>query len=53
MQSGGSPQKGKKWFPSSKKYEPGSSIRIPETDADFLPSRIRNRITVFHKATFR
>jgi hypothetical protein len=30
----------KKWFLSSKKYDPGCSSRIPDPDADFLPSRI-------------
>jgi hypothetical protein len=34
------PKKGKKWFLSSKKYDPGCSSRIPDPDADFLPSRI-------------
>ncbi len=34
------PQKAKKWFLSSKKYDPGCSSRIPDPDADFLPSRI-------------
>ncbi len=35
------PQKSKKkWFLSSKKYDPGCSSRIPDPDADFLPSRI-------------
>jgi hypothetical protein len=32
--------KAKKWFLSSKKYDPGCSSRIPDPDADFLPSRI-------------
>ncbi len=35
------PKKGKKWFLSSKKYDPGCSSRIPDPDADFLPSRIQ------------
>jgi hypothetical protein len=35
------PQKAKKWFLSSKKYDPGCSSRIPDPDADFLPSRIQ------------
>jgi hypothetical protein len=34
------PKKAKKWFLSSKKYNPGCSSRIPDPDADFLPSRI-------------
>jgi hypothetical protein len=34
------PKKAKKWFPSSKKYDPGCSSRIPDPDTDFLPSRI-------------
>ncbi len=34
------PPKAKKWFLSSKKYDPGCSSRIPDPDADFLPSRI-------------
>jgi hypothetical protein len=34
------PQKSKKGFLSSKKYDPGCSSRIPDPDADFLPSRI-------------
>jgi hypothetical protein len=34
------PKKGKKWFLSSKKYDPGCSSRIPDPDANFLPSRI-------------
>ena len=34
-------QKVKKWFLSSKKYDPGCSFRIPDPDADFLPSRIQ------------
>jgi hypothetical protein len=34
------PKKAKKWFLSSKKYDPGYSSRIPDPDADFLPSRI-------------
>ncbi len=35
------PQKStRKWFLSSKKYDPGCSSRIPDPDADFLPSRI-------------
>ncbi len=33
-------KKQKKWFLSSKKYDPGCSSRIPDPDADFLPSRI-------------
>jgi hypothetical protein len=36
------PQKLKKWFPSSGKYDPGCSSRIPDPDADFLPIQIRN-----------
>ncbi len=52
------PKKPKKWFLSSRKYDPGCSSRIPDPDADFLPisdpgskdhkgtgSRIRIRIT--------
>jgi hypothetical protein len=35
------PKKQKKWFLSSKKYVPGCSSRIPDPDADFLPSRIQ------------
>jgi hypothetical protein len=35
-----SQKKAKKWFPSSKKYDPSCSSRIPDPDADFLPSRI-------------
>jgi hypothetical protein len=35
------PKKAKKWFLSSKKYDPGCSFRIPDPDADFLPSRIQ------------
>ncbi len=31
------PKKPKKWFLSSRKYDPGCSSRIPDTDADFLP----------------
>jgi hypothetical protein len=31
------PKKTKKWFLSSRKYDPGSSSRIPDPDADFLP----------------
>jgi hypothetical protein len=31
------PKKNKKWFLSSRKYDPGCSSRIPDTDADFLP----------------
>jgi hypothetical protein len=27
----------KKWFLSSRKYDPGCSSRIPDPDADFLP----------------
>jgi hypothetical protein len=34
------PKKSKKWFLNSKKYDPGCSSRIPDPDADFLPSRI-------------
>jgi hypothetical protein len=34
------PKKAKKWFISSKKYDPSCSSRIPDPDADFLPSRI-------------
>ena len=34
------PKKAKKWFLSSKKYDPGCSSRIQDPDADFLPSRI-------------
>jgi hypothetical protein len=34
------PKKANKWFLSSKKYDPGYSSRIPDPDADFLPSRI-------------
>ncbi len=34
------PKKAKKWFLISKKYYPGCSSRIPDPDADFLPSRI-------------
>jgi hypothetical protein len=34
------PKKAKKWFLSSKKYDPGCSSRIPDPDADFRPSRI-------------
>jgi hypothetical protein len=34
------PKKAKKWFLSSKKYDPGCSFRISDPDADFLPSRI-------------
>ncbi len=30
----------KKWFLSSRKYDPGCSSRIPDPDADFYPSRI-------------
>jgi hypothetical protein len=33
-------KKAKKWFLSSKKYDPGCSSRIPDPDADFLPSQI-------------
>jgi hypothetical protein len=33
-------KKAKKWFLSSNKYDPGCSSRIPDPDADFLPSRI-------------
>jgi hypothetical protein len=35
------PKKAKKWFLSSKKYDPGCSSRIPDPDADFIPSRIQ------------
>ncbi len=31
------PKKTKKWFLTSKKYDPGCSSRIPDPDADFLP----------------
>jgi hypothetical protein len=31
------PQKTKKWFLSSRKYDPGCSSLIPDPDADFLP----------------
>jgi len=31
------PKKQKKWFLSSRKYDPGCSSRIPDPDADFLP----------------
>jgi len=31
------PQKTKKWYLSSRKYDPGCSSRIPDPDADFLP----------------
>jgi len=31
------PKKPKKWFLSSRKYDPGCSSRIPDPDADFLP----------------
>ncbi len=31
------PKKTKKWFLSSRKYDPGCSSRIPGPDADFLP----------------
>jgi hypothetical protein len=34
------PKKAKKWFLSSKKYDPGCSSRIPDPDADFLAYRI-------------
>jgi hypothetical protein len=34
------PKKAKKWFLSSKKYDPGCSSRIPDQDAVFLPSWI-------------
>jgi hypothetical protein len=30
----------KKWFLSSRKYDPGCSSRIPDPDVDFYPSRI-------------
>jgi hypothetical protein len=33
-------KKAKKWFLSTKKYDPGCSSRIPDSNADFLPSRI-------------
>ena len=33
-------KKQKKWFISSKKYDPGCSSRIPSPEADFYPSRI-------------
>jgi hypothetical protein len=55
------PQKNKKWFLSSRKYDPGCLSRIPDPDADFLPipdprsrgqkgtgSRIRIRNTEFY-----
>jgi hypothetical protein len=35
------PKKSKKMVLSSKKYDPGCSSRIPDPDADFLPSRIQ------------
>jgi hypothetical protein len=35
------PKKNKKWFLSSKKYDPGCSSRIPDPDVDFLLSRIQ------------
>jgi hypothetical protein len=35
------PKKANKWFLSTKKYDPGCSSRIPDPDADFLPSRIQ------------
>jgi hypothetical protein len=31
------PKKTKKWFLSSRKYDPGCSFRIPDPYADFLP----------------
>ncbi len=31
------PKKPKKWFLSSRKYDPGCSSRTPDPDADFLP----------------
>jgi hypothetical protein len=31
------PKKPKKWFLSSRKYDPGCSSWIPDPDADFLP----------------
>ncbi len=31
------PKKTKKWFLSSRKYDPSCSSRIPDPDADFLP----------------
>jgi hypothetical protein len=31
------PKKPKKWFLSSRKYDPSCSSRIPDPDADFLP----------------
>jgi hypothetical protein len=34
------PKKANKWFLSSRKYDPGCSSRIPDPDADFIPSRI-------------
>ncbi len=34
------PKKTKKWFLSSRKYDPGCLSRIPDPDADFYPSRI-------------
>jgi hypothetical protein len=34
------PTKAKKWFLSSKKYDPGCSSQIPDPEADLLPSRI-------------
>jgi hypothetical protein len=33
-------KKPKHWFLSSRKYDPGCSSRIPDPDADLLPSRI-------------
>jgi hypothetical protein len=37
------PQKSKKkWFQSFKNYDPNCSSRIPDPDADFLPSRIQD-----------
>ncbi len=35
------PKKPKKWFLSTRKYDPGCSSRIPDPDADFYPSRIQ------------
>ncbi len=35
------PKKAKIWFLSSKKYDPGCLSRIPDPDAEFLPSRIQ------------
>ncbi len=36
------PKTAKKWFISSKKYDPDCSSRIPDPDADFLPSQIQD-----------